>query len=491
MGRVIHGRPERAPEGPWDVVVVGGGAHGAFTALEAARRGLRPLLLERADFGGGTSRHSLRIVHGGLRYLQSLDLARFRRSVRERRWMLRTFPELVRPLRCVMPLEGRGARRPSVLRAALAANDLLSADRNRGLRPDRRIPPGRVLDAAETADAVPGLRPDEVAGGAEWHDAEMIDSSRLLVEVLRWATGRGAVCLNYVDVRGLLSEGGAVVGVAARDRLRDRPLEYRAPAVVNCAGPAAGRLARRLDRPEPGLFRPSLAFNLLLERRFPADATVAAAPPGPDARIYFVRPWKGLTLAGTYHAPRASDATEAAAEASEVEAFLADLRAALPGFEPRCEDVREVLAGLLPAREAGSAELETSSRIVDHAGHGGPAGLVSVRGVKYTTARRVGEAALRRARAAVGHDLPGLRDGEGPEPRPRLTAREALEGIRSDPGEVRRQVEAMVREEAVTRPADLLERRTEWTLAADDPGEVRSAVRPWVEEALERGGGEA
>lgn len=490
MGRVIHGRPERAPDGPWDLVVVGGGAYGAFTALEASRRGLRPLLLERADFGGGTSRNSLRIVHGGLRYLQSLDLARFRRSVRERRWMLRTFPELVRPLRCVMPLEGRGTRRPSVLRAALSVNDLLSADRNRGVRPDRQIPPGRVLEPEETADAVPGLRPGKVTGGAEWHDAEMIDAARLLVEVLRWATARGAVCLNYVEAQELLVEDGAVAGLAARDRLGGRRLEFRAPAVVNCAGPAAGRLARRLDRPEPTLFQPSLAFNLLLERPFPATATVAAARE-PGGRTCFVRPWKGLTLAGTYHAPRPAGTEEAAAGPDEVRTFLEDLRAVFPGFEPGPGDVREVLAGLLPAREAGTAELETSSRILDHARHGGPAGLVSVRGVKYTTARRVAEEAVRRARAAVGRDLPAPRDGERPELRPRLTAREALQGIRGDDAEVRQQVEAMVREEAVTRPADLLERRTEWTLAADDPEEIRAAVRPQVEVALEATDGQA
>ncbi|MFW6193313.1 MAG: FAD-dependent oxidoreductase, partial [Gemmatimonadota bacterium] len=152
---MIHGRPDRAPEGPWDVIVVGGGAYGAFTALEAARMGLRPLLLERGDFGGETSRNSLRIVHGGLRYLQSLDLARYRRSVAERRWLLETFPDLVRPLRCVLPLYGRGLRRRPVLRAALALDHVLSPGRNRGVADDRRIPRGRVVDAGRARDLAP------------------------------------------------------------------------------------------------------------------------------------------------------------------------------------------------------------------------------------------------------------------------------------------------------------------------------------------------
>ena len=484
MGRVIHGRPGRAPDGPYDLVVVGGGAYGAFTALEAARRGLRPLLLERADFGGATSRNSLRIVHGGLRYLQSLDLRRFRRSVRERRWMLRTFPDLVRPLRCVMPLDGRGLRRPAVLRAALAANDLLSARRNRGLLPDRRIPGGRVLGADATRELVPEVPREGLRGGAVWHDAEMVDASRLLMEVLRWATARGAVCLNYTEAEKLLVDGGAVRGVAARDRLAGESVRFRSRRVVNCAGPWAGAVARRFDREVPDLFRPSIAFNLLLEHPLRAEATVAATPPGRGARTYFVRPWRGMALAGTFHAPRPPDATGADVRDDEVEAFLDDLRAALPGFDPRAGDVREVLAGLLPASEAGTAELERSPRIHDHGAAGGPAGLFSVRGVKYTTARRVAEETLRKALAAAGRPCPEP-DGAGrPEPRPRPEPRRLLEAAREAPEEIRRHVEALVREEAVTRPEDLLLRRTEWTLAADDPEAVRETVVPWVEGAL-------
>ena len=114
----------------YDLIVVGGGIYGAFLTLDAAHRGLRTLLLEKEDFGGQTSFNTLRIVHGGLRYLQSLDLHRFRESVRERTWFLRHLPDLVEPLACLMPLYGNGLKRPIVLRAALTLNDLLSASRN-------------------------------------------------------------------------------------------------------------------------------------------------------------------------------------------------------------------------------------------------------------------------------------------------------------------------------------------------------------------------
>lgn len=482
---MIHGRPERAPDGPWDVIVIGGGAYGAFTALEAARRGLRPLLLEREDFGGGTSRNSLRIVHGGLRYLQSLDFPRFRRSVAERRWLLRTFPELVRPLKCVMPLYGDGLRRPAVLRAALALDHLLSADRNRRIPDDHRLPAGEVLGPEATERLAPEARGDGLRGGAVWHDARMVDSARLLMEVLRWATREGAVCLNYTEAEGALARGGRVGGVVARDRIGDRRIEYRADVVVNCAGPRAPEVAGRLDGTAPGLFRPSLAFNLLLDPPLATDAAVAASPPEPGARTYFVRRWKGRTLAGTFHAPRPAGTTTAAATADEVEAFLEELRRALPGLDVGRGDVREVLAGLLPVREPGTVDLERSPRIHDHGAAAGPPGLVSVRGIKYTTARRVAEEALRRARASIGRDLPVPSDGLLPEPRPRVGSAEILDAARDDPARARGHVEEIVREEAVTRTDDLVERRTEWGLGARDPDRLREVVAPWVAEATE------
>ena len=134
-----------------DVAVIGGGIYGIALAFESARRGLRTVLVERDDFGGGTSRNWLRILHGGLRYLQTLDLHRFRESVAERSWFLRNFPDLVEPLACLMPLYGPGLRRPPTFRMAFMADAALGWRRNDGLAPSHRLPAGRVLDIQDTA----------------------------------------------------------------------------------------------------------------------------------------------------------------------------------------------------------------------------------------------------------------------------------------------------------------------------------------------------
>jgi glycerol-3-phosphate dehydrogenase len=465
---MIERRVDDLAERDFDLVVVGGGIYGVMLTLESARRGLRPLLLERSDFGAATSWNSLRIVHGGLRYLQSLDLPRFRESVAERAWLMRDFPELVEPLACLMPLYGRGLRRPSVLRLALFADTLLGRPIHRSIAPDRMLERGRVLSARETIERFPKVDRDGLLGAALWFDAVMADSQRLVVEALHWACSAGARALNYVEARALLTGSGTVAGIRARDLEADAELEVRAPLVVNCGGPWCREIAAAFDRDVPELFEPSLAFNVLLDRPSPADCALAVAPPrgGPT---FFLHPWKGRVLAGTVHLPAARDPAgplppgEASPPGEEAVAhFLADLSRAVPGLDARAEHVERVHWGLLPVHEAGTTRLTTRPQILDHAAHGGPAGLWSLSGVKLTTARAVVERALGRILAACGRELPAA---AGP-PRPAASwwpPRAELERMLGvDPGAARAAIERIEREEAVCHLDDLLLRRTDW-----------------------------
>src|ERR1043166_854658 len=149
----------------FDLLVIGGGILGASVARDAALRGLRVARVERGAGGGGTSSNSLRIIHGGLRYLQHLDLRRMRESIRERSMWLRIAPHLVEPLPVLVPTYGWGLRGKSVLRAALAVNDVIAWDRNRTLAPDRRLPAGRAVSRAECLALVPELTGPGLTGG--------------------------------------------------------------------------------------------------------------------------------------------------------------------------------------------------------------------------------------------------------------------------------------------------------------------------------------
>lgn len=141
---------DAAKERAYDAIIVGGGIYGVMLLAEATQRGMRALLIDKDDFGSATSANNLRIVHGGLRYLQSMHLSRHRESVAERRWFLKEFPDHVRPLPCLMPLYGGLMRNPVLLRTALAVNDWLSRDRNDGVPEENYLPPGKLIGSEET-----------------------------------------------------------------------------------------------------------------------------------------------------------------------------------------------------------------------------------------------------------------------------------------------------------------------------------------------------
>jgi glycerol-3-phosphate dehydrogenase len=459
-----------------DLLVIGGGIYGAFLAMESARRGLRPLLVEREDFGGGTSWSSLRILHGGLRYLQALDLRRFRESVSERRWFCRTYPDLVEPLECLMPLYGPGLRRPGVFRMALALNDMLSYSRNAEVRPDRHLPGGRVLGASATLARFPLVDRDGLMGAGLWYDAAMPSSARVLMETLRWACRNGATVLNYVECLDLLRDGDVTLGVEALDRTTGDVVELRAPVVVNCAGPSCRTVARRLDRDHEPLFRPSLAFNMLLDRPPPSDAALAVSPRNPAGRTYFLRPWGGRIFAGTFHAPCASYPARSTPTDEQVGRFLDDLNRAVPALELTPEAVVRIYSGLLPASRPGTEDLASRELILEHGSIGGPAGLWSVSGVKYTTARLVAERTLRRIFAASGRDLDVRPGSERPPPALALSPDDPSSLLEHPSAEAVRAVRALVGEEAVTCVEDLVLRRTDWGADPERAAAVAAAL---------------
>jgi glycerol-3-phosphate dehydrogenase len=460
----IPRRPGESAAGRYDLVVIGGGIYGIALTFEASRRGYRVVLLERADFGGGTSWSSLRIIHGGLRYLQTLDLRRFRESVAERRWFLSHFPDLVRPLPCLMPLYGRGLKRPGFLRLALAGNDLLASDRNRDLEPAVRLPRGRVLSARETAQLFPQVTQQGLRGGALWYDAVMLSSERVLMDLLGWACRCGATALNYMEAEHIVTLDGRSAGVEARDRVTDGVHRFQAPRVVNATGPHVRLLARQSDRDLPALFRPTLAFNLLLNRPPLAELALAVQPPQRGAQVYFVLPWKGRLLAGTCYAGLPEATLEPKVTESQVRLFLDELNAAVPGLDLAPREVSHVYAGLLPGRRSGTTELAREAIVHDHGRHGGPQGLYSVSGVKFTTARQVAEATLR---AIFGRELRACRNApERPQPLVDLTEQTLLSTATPFDGEARA-VESLMRRiaraEAVMYAEDLLLRRLEST----------------------------
>ena len=388
----------------FDVVIIGAGIYGATAAWEAASRGLSVALIDRGDFGGFTSANSLKTVHGGLRYLQTLDVARVRESIRERRILLKIAPHLVSPLCCVMPTYGHLMKSKWVMRLGLLANDILSFDRNRGLDPERRIPAGKVISRQDCLGIVLGIDGTRVTGGAMWSDAQMASSERLLLSFILSAVQAGAVAVNYQEAVGFLLSRNRIHGVKVKDRLTGGETEVRSKVVLNAAG---GFVDTVLSKAIPGIARKkvqlSTAMNLVLGKRLlpgcAAGVTSRFSHTRKDGRVFrgkrvlFFAPWGEFTLIGTHHRPYAGDPDGLAVTEEEIATFLHEASAAYPGTALQREDVTFFHKGFLPmdGLDSGTGEVRLTKhyRVHDHARENGVEGLVSVVGVKYTTARDV------------------------------------------------------------------------------------------------------
>jgi glycerol-3-phosphate dehydrogenase len=408
--------PAQLADREFDVVVVGGGVYGLCAAWDAALRGLSVALIERADFGGATSGNSLRIIHGGLRYLQHADLRRMRESICDRRLFLRIAPHLVHPLPFFIPTYGRGLRGRGAFAAALALADLVGRDRNRGVDADRRLPAGRVVSRADCLRRFPALEAADLTGAAIYYDCQMSSSERLIVSIARAAADAGAALANYVEAVGFLARDGRVSGVRARDVLADAAFEIRARVVLNAAGPWVDRV---LDLLGPAPRRPrvalSRAFNVEVDRPLSQGFALGVygrrsfddrdALLNKGSRLLFLTPSATGSMIGTVHLPHAGSPDASEVAEAELLAFLREVNEAYPAAAVRREDVRRCHSGLLPMKPRSSAsadvQLEKRYALRDHAREG-VEGLISLVGVKFTEAPRVAARAVGLALGRLG-----------------------------------------------------------------------------------------
>ncbi len=399
----------------FDLLVVGGGVYGAFAVWDATLRGLSAALIDRADFGSGTSFNSAKTIHSGVRALQSGNLVLLRRFARERRALMRMAPHLVRPLPFVLPAGGGIMRHRLLLRAYFAISDRLTRGGNDdGLEdPAPRLPPSRLLSRDECLRLNPLIDPGGVTGGIEWFDGQMHNCDRVHFSAVASAVERGAVAANYVEAHGALRRGADVAGVHAIDRLTDDPLEIRARVVLNAAGPWAPELNRRLADGAANALSPRLskAMNLVVASPLPGTHAVAGSARG---RLFFVAPWREVAIIGTSHDRHTGGAGALALDRTEIDRFIGEVREAFPALPLRIDDVRLVHRGLLPAAPDGDGlQLATESAVVDHR-RDGIHGLVSLLGVRYTTARETAERAVDAVVDQVGRAVDPCRTATTP-----------------------------------------------------------------------------
>ncbi|HEX2218970.1 MAG TPA: FAD-dependent oxidoreductase [Gemmatimonadales bacterium] len=464
-----------------DLLVIGGGIQGACIAWDAALRGLRVALVERDDFGAATSANSLRIVHGGLRYLARGDFPRMRESIRERSALLRVAPGLVEPLPVLIPTGPPGIPPKAALGAALALTHLLSLRRNRHLHPSRRIPAGRVLSRAECVRMLPALETTAIDGGALWFDARMARPERLTLAFVASAASAGAAVANYAEVEEFEVAADAIRSATVVDRLGGTRLTVTARQVVIAAGPWTEDLARRAGRqggPAGGPPRQALAMNLVIGRRLGeaavglrAGASSREDPGGSGARFLFLAPQARSTLLGTWYEVADVEDPEAALDRGE-EFLLAECNRTCPGLDLSRTDVVARQWGRLPLKaglESGPPTLLAERPRVLGAERPGPLNLLTVEAVKYTTARAVAEDVVDAVLASMGLRPRACRTAETP-----LVGGELPQG---EPAPLAQRILRAATEEMAETLSDVVFRRTELGDPRPDERGVRLAAR--------------
>src|ERR1700761_8454784 len=316
----------------FDVLIVGGGATGAFTARDCALRGLAVALVEARDFASATSAHNSKLAHGGLRYLRNFEIPLVRESLRERLGLMRMAPHLVRPLPFLLPLYHAGMLERAKLKAGLALYDLLSFDRNRLEDPGQHLPGHRWVSPKDALAREPVLKGDGFEGAFEYYDAQMYSPERIALENLVDADAHGAAIANYVTAEKLLLRDGGVEGCSVRDVLNGARFDIRARTVLVAAGPWADLFLEQATGQQAAhrLIR-SKGIHLMVPELAKAALTIEAG-----SGHLFALPWRGHTLLATTDTEFTGDPATVAVTESDIDGFLATFGKYLPaaGLSP-------------------------------------------------------------------------------------------------------------------------------------------------------------
>ena len=391
---------------PVDVLVIGGGITGAGIARDAALRDFRVALVDKGDFGSGTSSHSSRLIHGGIRYLEQRNFRLVFEASRERRVLLRIAPHLVRPLPFVFPVY-RGSRVPGwKLRAGMWLYDALAAFRN--------VKAHRWLSPKQVRKAEPALKDRGLTGAALYWDAQT-DDARLVLATARSAARAGALIANYAEVTSLLTPDGRVRGAVVRDVLSGETRTVRALVVVNAGGPWVDALRRMDDAAAPPLLRPTKGAHVAVPRRRIGNERAITLFSPIDGRVMFVLPWGELSYIGTTDTDADASPDAVRVTAADVTYLLRSANAAFPEAHLSPNDVVSVWVGLRPllgpaggTSTAAPSQISREHRVVESA-----QGLISIAGGKLTTYRVMARDVVDRVAARL-HEL----DGRPVAPRP-------------------------------------------------------------------------
>jgi glycerol-3-phosphate dehydrogenase len=386
----------------FDLIVIGGGINGAGVARDAALRGLSVLLIERHDFGFGTTWRSTKLIHGGLRYLEHREWGLVREGLHERSVLLRIAPHLVRPLEFLVPIYRGGRYGYRMVQAGLWLYDLLALGTS--------LPRHRALGPEAVAALEPALNRVRLQGGFAYCDAHAPFPERLCLENVLGAVEAGALALNYLEAVRLRAARGRVQAVVARDRLTNAEVELRGRVVVNATGPWVDQVLRRAGA-RGDRIGGTRGSHIVVDLGAAGPRRAIYAEAGSDGRPFFIVPWRGYHLVGTTDEPFHGDPGAVRPGECDAAYLLAEAARVLPGAPLGPEAVLYAFAGVrpLPRVEGRQAGAITRRHFLHRHDAEGLGGLISIVGGKLTGYRRVAEETVALVFRLLGRAAPPCR----------------------------------------------------------------------------------
>ena len=385
----VRASSQQASQHVWDILVIGGGATGAGIAVDAATRGFQVLLLEREDFGKGTSSRSTKLVHGGVRYLEQGNVPLVMEALRERGILRQNAPHLVHDMSFIVP-NYQWWEAP-FFGIGMKVYDTLAGRYGFGR--------SKVLSRAQTLELLPTLDQAGLRGGVLYHDGQF-DDARLLIQLIETAADAGAAVLNYAPVVALhKNEQGTVDGASALDTETGEPFELRAKVVINATGVFTDQLRRMADSSASTMVSPSQGIHLVLDQSFLPGTSALMVPHTSDGRVLFAIPWHNHTVVGTTDTPIEQASYEPRPLEQEID-FVLQTAGEYLTHPPTRDDVLSVYVGIRPLVKApgnGTASKKTAALSRDHTIHIDASGLLTIVGGKWTTYRHMAEDAINHA----------------------------------------------------------------------------------------------
>jgi glycerol-3-phosphate dehydrogenase len=389
----------------YDLIIIGAGINGAGIARDAAMRGLRVLMLDKGDAGGGTSSLSTRLIHGGLRYLEHGEFGLVRESLRERETLLRIAPHLIRTLPLLLPIYQQARRGPLLLRIGMIAYDLLSLGKS--------SPSHQMLSREEALARAPGLNPEGLRGAALYYDAQVEFAERLVVENALSAISYGAKVTTHARVDRFIVHEGHLTGIEFVDELSGERQSATASIVINAAGPWVDQVLKAAGN-TAALLGGTKGSHLVVPALPGAPRIAVYVEAKTDKRPFFILPWNDRYLIGTTDIRYDGDLDEVRSDGTEIDYLLRETNEIFPALKLRREQILYTYSGIRPLPFTNETDEQSITR--RHFIRPDPRykNLFSIVGGKLTTYRSLSEEAVDLVFEKLGRTSPACLTAAGP-----------------------------------------------------------------------------